>query len=179
MMGVRHPSFALVAEDHQAKQGQPVPDADLVNLMRIEGIRNGINVMPSWRWRVLHPTEGASPFMLSDRGWIYINEIDDSRAIWLPMAPTAGILGYLENDTYGSRQAPFSEHRDVVPSWVTWLNAAAANDSVFTHAMFTHPGNRTELERLSKLTDLGPDGLGVNSLGPFRGRGFGAKTLFD
>ncbi len=45
--------------------------------------------------------------------------------------------------------------------------------------MFTHPDNQSQLERLSEFTDLGPDGLGVNCLGPFRGRGFSAETLFD
>jgi hypothetical protein len=181
MLGSRHPSFSTVAADYQAKQGHPAPSGDLVNLMRIEAIFNGMRDMPSWRWRVLHPTEDSLPFMLPDRGWIYVGRDDGTRALWIPMAPTAGILGYPDDDRHGPRQPPFSEHRDLIPSWITWLNAAAANDAgrVFTHAIFTHPDNANALAALSQYADLGPEGLGVNALGPFRGRGFGATTLFD
>ena len=175
MMGVRHPSFKEVAEDHLQKSGHPTPPtADQVNVMRIEGILNVIGDMPDWRWRVLHTTEGDPPFMLSDRCWIYIQEIRGSRSIWVPMAPTAGILGYLEDDQFGPRRSPFEEHRNVVPSWVTWLNAAAGDDKRFTHSMFTHPDNRNGLERLPPLEDLT-----VNAKGPFRGVGLNAETLYD
>lgn len=174
MIGVRHPSFEEIAEDHLVKSGLSTPPtADQVNLMRIEGILNVLGDMPDWRWRVLHPTDGDASFMLSDRGWIYIQEIIGSRSIWVPMAPTAGILGYLDDDQFGPRRPPFEEHRNVVPSWVTWLNAAAADDKRFTHSMFTHPDNRIGLEQLPPL-----EGLTVNSRGPFRGVGLKAETLY-
>ena len=174
MMGVRHPSFSEVAEDHLQQKGLPTPTGDQINVMRIEGILNVVEQMTKWRWRVLRTSGGDPPFMLSDRGWIYIQEIKGSRSIWVPMAPTAGILGYLEDEQFGGRRPPFEEHRQVIPSWVTWLNAAAADDDRFAHFLFTHPDNRDELGGLPRL-----DGLHVNSRGPFRGVGLAAETLYD
>lgn len=174
MMGVRHPSFDLVAADHLAKQGQSSPSSDQVNVMRIEGILNVLQkARDDWRWRVLHPANGAPHFILSDRGWFYI-ELEGVRSIWLPMAPTAGIIGYPDDSKWGRKRPLFEEHRDVIPSWVTWLNAVAGDYSLFTHFVFTHPNNRQLLEHLPTPSDAH-----VSDLGPFRGQGFMARFLYD
>ncbi len=76
---MRHPSFEDVANDHQARNGSPAPTGDQLQWMRVEGLQNHLKVMPTWRWRVLHPAHDASPFMLSDRGWIYIEHISGKR----------------------------------------------------------------------------------------------------
>lgn len=176
MAGVRHTTFSAIAEDWQQRRHAPVPVGDDLQWLRVDALINGLKAMPTWRWRVLHSPDDAQRFMLSDRGWIYVQEPEwPTLAIFLPMGPKVGILGYLDSAELPPRQAPFEEHRDLVPSFVEWLNAAAGSDQVFASAVYAHPNDE------SKLCDL-PDlsTLGVNSRGPYRGhRGHGAVTLFD
>jgi hypothetical protein len=119
MAGVRHPTFKALADHHQTQQGQPVPTGDQLQWMRAEALLNQLHEMPSWRWRVLHSPVDAPRFILSDRGWMYVREMDwPTLAIFLPMGPRVGILGYLDSDDLPPRRAPFEEHRDLVPTWV-------------------------------------------------------------
>lgn len=174
MAGVRHPTFQDVADDWQARHGRSAPVGDQVQWMRVEGLLNHLKVMPSWRWRVLHSPDDAPRLMLSDRGWIYVREPDHpSLAIFLPMGPRVGLLGYLDAANLPPRQPPFEEHRVLVPSWVEWLNAAAGSDAKFTNALFAHPDDQEKLRRLPDAADIR-----VNALGPFRGVGMLAETLF-
>lgn len=175
MAGVRHPTFEDVAIDWNHHQKIQRPTLDQIQWMRVEGLLSHLKIMPSWRWRVLHSTDDSPRFMLSDRGWIYVQEPDQSsKAIFLPMGPTVGILGYLDANDLPPRRLPFDEHRDVVPSWVAWLNAAAGADHKLTNALYAHPDDEDSLRKLPEITTLS-----VNSSGPFRGAGFGANTLFQ
>jgi hypothetical protein len=174
MAGVRHPTFTVLAEHHQTEQGQTLPNRDQVQWMRAEALLNQLEEVPKWRWRVLHSPDDAPRFMLSDRGWIYVQEPDQAtRAIFLPMGPRVGVLGYLDVEGLPPRRTPFDEHRDLVASWVTWFNAAGGSDAQFTNSLFAHPDDESILRSL-------PDArhLHVNDYGPFRGIGCSALTLF-
>jgi hypothetical protein len=175
MAGVRHPTFQNVAEHHQTQRRQPRPIGDQLQWMRYEALLNQLKEMPNWRWRVLHSQVDAPRFMLSDRGWIYVQEPgQQTRAIFLPMGSRVGILGYLDAADLPPRRPPFEEHRNLVPSWITWLNAAAGSDAQFTNALFAHPDDELALRALPLAHYLH-----VNDYGPFRGRGANALTLLD
>jgi hypothetical protein len=53
-VGVRHPSFADVAADHQTRNGLPVPLGDDLQYARMTALLNQLPVLRTWRWRVQH-----------------------------------------------------------------------------------------------------------------------------
>lgn len=172
MAGVRHPTaFQTQAELHQQGQGKPAPGNDQLQWMRVEALCRGIQEMPSWRWRVLHSPTGAPRFVLSDRGWLKFKEPHRHKlCVWLPMGPRVGILGYLDDPELPPRRPPLSEHCDLTPQWVRWLNAGAWLDCAYTHAVFAHPSQKPLLQKVPPVPN-------VERLKPFRGRHWQDQTL--
>jgi hypothetical protein len=67
--------------------------------------------------------------MITDRGWIYVRDPAwSANALFLPMGPRVGLLGYLDDPRFPARRPPFEEHRELCASWIEWLNAAAWDD---------------------------------------------------
>jgi hypothetical protein len=182
---VRHPSFAVVAADHQVKSGQPAPSSDAVQIMRVEGLLNQRKTITDWRWRVLHACPDAPRFVISDLGFIGIADSPEGdavkgllNAVFVPLSPMVGLLAYLDHPALPPRRQPFTEHRDVVPSWVFWLNACATSTGRGTliepRAVFGHPDDEEMLRTLPAANTVRP-----NPAGPFRGVGMSSVTLLD
>ncbi len=182
---VRHPSFSDVAARHQASRGEPVPTGDAVQVMRVEALRDLRKIIPTWRWRVLHACADAPRMVISDLGFIGIADHpggDETAAlryaVFLPLSPRVGLLAYMDHHSLPSRRPIFSEHRDVVPSWVEWLNACATSRDRGTliepRAVFGHPDDTVALRVLPDAKRVRP-----NAYGPFRGAGMSAATLLD
>ncbi len=182
---VRHPRFSKVAEQHQEKRGSPLPTADGVQAMRVEGFMNQRPTIATWRWRILHGCPDAARFVISDMAFIAIADHpggDESanlhHAVFVPLSPKVGLLGYLDHPCLPARRPPFSEHRDVVPSWVDWLNACATSRGRGTpmepSAVFGHPDDADALAAIPDANAVRP-----NARGPFRGVGMSAVTLLE
>lgn len=183
---VRPPSFSEVAADLQARQGEPRPSGDTVQVIRVEMLLHlRKTVLPSLRWRVLHACPDAARFVISDLGFIAIADYprrdtsgDLHHAVFVPLSPKVGLLGYPDHPSLPSRRPPFSEHRDVVPSWVDWLNACATSTGRGTlmepRAVFGHPDDEEALRRLPEARMVR-----LNTYGPFRGVGMLVVTLFE
>jgi hypothetical protein len=182
---VRHPSFSKVAEHHQATHGAPAPKGDDVQILRMEGLQNQRKSVAEWRWRVLHTCPGAPRFVISDLGFIGVRDGPHGdttgeliNATFVPLSPRVGLLAYLDHPELPRREPPFSEHRDVIPSWVYWLNACATSRGRGTviepQAVFGHPDDIEALKALPDVRSVRP-----NSAGPFRGTGVSAVTFFE
>jgi hypothetical protein len=182
---VRHPSFFQVASHHQAKSGQSAPSGDAVQIMRMEALLNQRRMITDWRWRVLHACSDASRFVISDLGFIGIADSpggdaakDLLNAVFVPLSPKVGLLAYLDHPNLPPRRQPFTEHRDVVPSWVCWLSACATSTGRGTliepGVVFGHPDDEEMLRRLPDANMVRP-----NPAGPFRGVGMSAVTLLE
>ncbi|MDA8342078.1 MAG: DUF4238 domain-containing protein [Actinomycetota bacterium] len=176
MAGVRHPTaFAALAVHHQQSRGEPEPMGDQLQVMRVEALLNGQAQMHGWRWRVLHSPTNGPRFVLSDRGWNIVREPGyEMHAVWLPVGPRVGILGYLDDPLLPPPRPPFSEHRELTLSWAEWFNATAFSDTTITHAVFAHPDDEQRLRDAVMADDLR-----VTEFGPYRGQHWRASTLFD
>ena len=184
-MWVRHPSFAIVAAHHQATRGAPAPTGDAVQVMRVEGLMNQRRMIKDWRWRILHTCPDAPRFVINDLGFIGIAERPHGEssgellsAAFVPLSPRVGLLAYLDHPSLPPQQPPFKEHRDVIPSWVHWLNACATSVGrgtlIEAHNVFAHPDDEDALRNLPDAAAVRP-----NWLGPFRGVGGSAVTLLE
>jgi len=170
--GVRHPTFEALAAHHHVGHGLAAPRGDDLQYARLVGLGKQIPPMPDWRWRVLHSPHDCRRFMLTDRGWIYVEEPEEaSYGLFFPMGPRVGILGYLDEPHLPPRRPPFAEHLDLCDSMIEWFNAASRDDP-YIEALFAHPADRDRLARLPDHRDLRP-----NAYGPFRNRK--SRSLFD
>jgi hypothetical protein len=123
--GVRHPTFGALAAHHHASHGLAAPYGDALQYTRLASLGKQISQMPDWRWRVLHSPHDCRRFMLTDRGWIYVQEPEiPSYGLFFPMGLRVAILGYLDDPPLPPRRPPFEEHFDLCDSMIEWFNAA-------------------------------------------------------
>jgi hypothetical protein len=170
--GVRHPSFADVAADQQARNGLAASVGDDLQYARMAALLNQLPVLRTWRWRVLHSPADVQRFMITDRGWMYVGQEDKTtHGLLLPMGPRVAILGYLDDPGLPPARPAFEEHLDLCQSTMTHLNAAVWDDPFIT-MLIAHPDDR---DRLAHLPDH--RALRINALGPYRNRE--SVGLFD
>jgi hypothetical protein len=173
---VRHPrTFNDVVADRAKRMGGTPPTADALQVLRVSTLQNHYRTMLGWRWRVLHGSDDLPRFVLNDRGWSLVGD-PRQRVIgfWLPLGPRVGILGYPDDARLPRKQPAFSEHQFLALSWAQWLNATAFSDNKGTKQVFAHPSNEKILREAMPAARVQ-----VTTLGPFRGRGSSAETLFD
>lgn len=165
---VRHPeTFEAIARDHNLRNGFQIPVGDYLQIERVEALLNQLQLLPTWRWRVLHSTNDAPRLMITDRGWTCIGEDGwPSRGLFLPMSPRVAIFGYLDEDRLPLRRPPFEEHLYLCDSSIDWINSCAwTNEDPYVNLLIAHPDDRNRLAGLPHYCDVK-----MNSYGPYRHR---------
>lgn len=145
---VRHPkTFEATAKNHNSLNGFEVQHGDYLQIQRLEALQNQFRQVSTWRWRVLHSSDDAPRFMITDRGWAHIGEKGrSSNGLLLPMSPRVAILGYLDEDWLPPRRSPFEEHLYLHNSAIDWINSCACtNKDPYVSIIIAHPDDQERL----------------------------------
>lgn len=98
-LAVRHPVyFQDVVRSHLGVRGLPTPERDVLQVLRLVGLRNAIPQVSGLRWRVLESPADAPRFVLNDGGFSVITEQGrNDNGLFVPLGPRIALLDYLDS----------------------------------------------------------------------------------
>ncbi|WP_037569265.1 hypothetical protein [Phaeacidiphilus oryzae] len=173
MAGVRHPDFQEAINRWRLEAGQPAVSGDAVHMVRLEALANGLELIETWRWRILHSPPEAPRFILNDRAWSYVPQLrrdaQGRRALYLPLNSRLSAVAWLG-------PAGGFDHRVLRPNWVRWLNGVTWSAAPLF--IVGHPQDRTALAAQPTADEVALQPITMN-LSSFQGDGVVGKFLFD
>ena len=169
-LGVRHPAyFRRIAQQHATAAGLPPPNRDVLQFLRVAGLKNAVPQVSNLRWRVLEPRPDGPRFILGDMGFSIITEQGvGENGLLVPLGPWLALLGFRDRQS----RIGFVDRRSPTAMTVGWLNAAAWEEDDLRDA-YTHPDDAEALLALRPTAETRVNLRG----GPYLGWG-AAHTLF-
>jgi hypothetical protein len=154
----RHPiHFAAVVKEHQARVGGDPIQGDALQMARLHGLQNSLELVRNWHWRVVDNPPDAERLVLNDLGFSYVGQQARlGRGLVVPLSPRVALLGFL-----GDKRG-FASRLVATPMTIHWLNCATWSEA--TRETYAHPDDTALLCSLVE-----PAEVRVNTRGPYRG----------
>jgi hypothetical protein len=165
--GVRHPDFFQEAQKYLATQGAPVSDVDLPQLQRIRTMSDSLKMLWSQaKMAFLFPAAGAHKFVVNDKGFIKLWEIESCRnGIFFPLSSSLTALIVFDSikPNENNNNGKPTPRLVVTPRAVDMLNEISWRQQG-NRFVVGHPDDKPWIARLDDSRDLRPP-----LLGPYRG----------
>jgi len=128
----RHPiHFETVLMEHQARVGGTPIQGDSLQIARLHGLQNSLELVRTWHWRIIDNPSDAESFVLNDLGFSYGRSTRSVRPRDIcPPFPRVALLGFL-----GDKRG-FASRLMAIPTTIHWLNCVTWSEA--TRETYAH-----------------------------------------